>query len=139
MTPPRPSYLRFVTSPSFLLQSIFFVLRVFIIPNFGSGFVRLACGFLLDHTCISVSSIGDSSFHLCIGVFNSVHSLGDLRQCLKEKGALNPTPAINFALDIAGGMAYLHTGPNVIIHRDLKSSMYDHSEAWHICTLSQMA
>ncbi|KAI3812026.1 hypothetical protein L1987_16727 [Smallanthus sonchifolius] len=45
---------------------------------------------------------------------------GDLHQCLKEKGALNPTTAINFALDIARGMAYLHTEPNVIIHRDLK-------------------
>lgn len=45
---------------------------------------------------------------------------GDLHQCLKEKGALNPTTAINFALDIARGMAYLHTEPNVIVHRDLK-------------------
>ncbi|KAL4569505.1 hypothetical protein LXL04_025144 [Taraxacum kok-saghyz] len=45
---------------------------------------------------------------------------GDLHQCLKEKGALNPTTAINFALDIARGMAYMHTEPNVIIHRDLK-------------------
>ncbi|KAI3784684.1 hypothetical protein L1987_43787 [Smallanthus sonchifolius] len=26
---------------------------------------------------------------------------GDLHQCLKEKGALNPTTAINFAIDIA--------------------------------------
>lgn len=26
---------------------------------------------------------------------------GDLHQCLKEKGALSPTTAINFALDIA--------------------------------------
>jgi serine/threonine protein kinase len=45
---------------------------------------------------------------------------GDLHQYLKEKGALNPTTAINFALDIARGMAYLHNEPNVIIHRDLK-------------------
>ncbi|KAM7251197.1 hypothetical protein ACFE04_023080 [Oxalis oulophora] len=45
---------------------------------------------------------------------------GDLHQYLKEKGALNPTSAINFALDIARGMAYLHNEPNVIIHRDLK-------------------
>ncbi|KAJ9549147.1 hypothetical protein OSB04_021690 [Centaurea solstitialis] len=45
---------------------------------------------------------------------------GDLHQCLKEKGALNPTTAINFALDIARGMAYLHTEPNVVVHRDLK-------------------
>lgn len=45
---------------------------------------------------------------------------GDLHQYLKEKGSLNPTTAINFALDIARGMAYLHNEPNVIIHRDLK-------------------
>ncbi|KAH6755452.1 VH1-interacting kinase [Perilla frutescens var. hirtella] len=45
---------------------------------------------------------------------------GDLHQHLKGKGALSPSTAINFALDIARGMAYLHSEPNVIIHRDLK-------------------
>ncbi|KAG8366388.1 hypothetical protein BUALT_Bualt17G0074500 [Buddleja alternifolia] len=45
---------------------------------------------------------------------------GDLHQHLTEKGALNPSTAINFALDIARGMAYLHSEPNVIVHRDLK-------------------
>ncbi|GMH15288.1 hypothetical protein Nepgr_017129 [Nepenthes gracilis] len=45
---------------------------------------------------------------------------GDLHQYLQEKGALSPLTAINFALDIARGMAYLHNEPNVIIHRDLK-------------------
>ncbi|KAK9707215.1 hypothetical protein RND81_07G180500 [Saponaria officinalis] len=45
---------------------------------------------------------------------------GDLHQYLKEKGALSPTMAVNFAMDIARGMAYLHNEPNVIIHRDLK-------------------
>ncbi|CAI9096546.1 OLC1v1032727C1 [Oldenlandia corymbosa var. corymbosa] len=45
---------------------------------------------------------------------------GDLHQYLKEKGALNPATAINFAMDIARGMAYLHNEPNVVIHRDLK-------------------
>ncbi|KAK4430030.1 Integrin-linked protein kinase [Sesamum alatum] len=45
---------------------------------------------------------------------------GDLHQYLVEKGALNPSTATNFALDIARGMAYLHNEPNVIIHRDLK-------------------
>uniref|UniRef100_A0A803L1U9 Protein kinase domain-containing protein n=1 Tax=Chenopodium quinoa TaxID=63459 RepID=A0A803L1U9_CHEQI len=48
---------------------------------------------------------------------------GDLHQYLKEKGALSPSTAINFALDIARGMAYLHNEPNVIIHRDLKPSI----------------
>ncbi|CAA2966474.1 serine threonine- kinase STY46 [Olea europaea subsp. europaea] len=47
---------------------------------------------------------------------------GDLHQYLKEKGALNPSTAISFALDIARGMAYLHGEPNVIMHRDLKPS-----------------
>uniref|UniRef100_A0A0D3GTW9 Protein kinase domain-containing protein n=1 Tax=Oryza barthii TaxID=65489 RepID=A0A0D3GTW9_9ORYZ len=46
--------------------------------------------------------------------------LGDLHQYLKEKGALAPATAVNFALDIARGMAYLHNEPNVVIHRDLK-------------------
>ncbi|ERM94570.1 hypothetical protein AMTRI_Chr04g253610 [Amborella trichopoda] len=45
---------------------------------------------------------------------------GDLHQHLKEKGPLSPSTSINFALDIARGMAYLHNEPNVIIHRDLK-------------------
>ncbi|KAL5759451.1 hypothetical protein ACOSP7_017976 [Xanthoceras sorbifolium] len=45
---------------------------------------------------------------------------GDLHKYLKEKGALSPSTAVNFALDIARGMAYLHNEPNVIIHRDLK-------------------
>ncbi|ONK75419.1 uncharacterized protein A4U43_C03F16650 [Asparagus officinalis] len=45
---------------------------------------------------------------------------GDLHQFLKEKGSLSPSTAVNFALDIARGMAYLHNEPNVIIHRDLK-------------------
>ncbi|KAI4328486.1 hypothetical protein L6164_020838 [Bauhinia variegata] len=45
---------------------------------------------------------------------------GDLHMYLKEKGSLSPSSAVNFALDIARGMAYLHNEPNVIIHRDLK-------------------
>ncbi|KAF3617581.1 putative transmembrane emp24 domain-containing protein p24delta9-like [Capsicum annuum] len=45
---------------------------------------------------------------------------GDLHQHLKEKGALSSSTAINFAMDIARGMTYLHNEPNVIIHRDLK-------------------
>ncbi|GMH31173.1 hypothetical protein Nepgr_033016 [Nepenthes gracilis] len=45
---------------------------------------------------------------------------GDLHQHLKEKGALSPSTAVNFAMDIARGVAYLHNEPNVIVHRDLK-------------------
>lgn len=45
---------------------------------------------------------------------------GDLHQYLKDKGALSPSTAINLAMDIARGIAYLHNEPNVIIHRDLK-------------------
>ncbi|KAL4639549.1 hypothetical protein ACB092_03G226200, partial [Castanea dentata] len=45
---------------------------------------------------------------------------GDLHQYLKEKDSLGPSTTINFALDIARAMAYLHNEPNVIIHRDLK-------------------
>ncbi|XP_038706349.1 integrin-linked protein kinase 1-like [Tripterygium wilfordii] len=45
---------------------------------------------------------------------------GDLHQYLKEKAVLSPSTVINFALDIAKGMTYLHNEPNVIIHRDLK-------------------
>ncbi|KAF3948827.1 hypothetical protein CMV_025226 [Castanea mollissima] len=51
--------------------------------------------------------------------------LGDLHQYLKEKGSLGPSTAINFALDIARAMAYLHNEPNVIIHRDLKPRTED--------------
>ncbi|KAI3876458.1 hypothetical protein MKX03_030275 [Papaver bracteatum] len=45
---------------------------------------------------------------------------GDLHQYLKDKSSLSTTSVINYALDIARGMAYLHNEPNVIIHRDLK-------------------
>lgn len=46
--------------------------------------------------------------------------LGDLHAFMKGKGALQAPVAIDFALDIARGMTYLHNGPNIIIHRDLK-------------------
>jgi serine/threonine protein kinase len=44
---------------------------------------------------------------------------GDLH-ALIQKGPLPADLAVTFALDIARGMAYLHGGPNVVIHRDLK-------------------
>ncbi|XP_021800744.1 probable LRR receptor-like serine/threonine-protein kinase At1g29720 isoform X2 [Prunus avium] len=50
---------------------------------------------------------------------------GDLCLFLKRKGALRPTTAVRFALDIAScrGMSYLHENkPEAIIHRDLEPS-----------------
>lgn len=44
---------------------------------------------------------------------------GDLHALIK-KGPLPADLAVTFALDMARGMAYLHGGPNVVIHRDLK-------------------
>ncbi|KAL3698966.1 hypothetical protein R1sor_016988 [Riccia sorocarpa] len=45
---------------------------------------------------------------------------GDLHVELKEKGPLPSATIVNYALDIARGVTYLHNGPNTIIHRDLK-------------------
>ena len=44
---------------------------------------------------------------------------GDLH-ALIEKGPVPADLAVALALDMARGMAYLHGGPNVVIHRDLK-------------------
>lgn len=44
---------------------------------------------------------------------------GDLH-ALIQKGPLPTDLAVAFALDIARGIAYLHGGPNVVIHRDIK-------------------
>lgn len=44
---------------------------------------------------------------------------GDLH-ALIQKGPVPADLAVTFALDMARGMAYLHGGPNVVIHRDLK-------------------
>uniref|UniRef100_A0A3Q7FF71 Protein kinase domain-containing protein n=1 Tax=Solanum lycopersicum TaxID=4081 RepID=A0A3Q7FF71_SOLLC len=47
---------------------------------------------------------------------------GDLREYLNRKGALKPTKALRFAMDIARGMNYLHEHKEAIIHRDLEPS-----------------
>ncbi|GAV77164.1 Pkinase domain-containing protein/Ank_2 domain-containing protein [Cephalotus follicularis] len=58
---------------------------------------------------------------------------GDLRAYLKENGALKPTLAVKFALDIARGMNYLHEHkPEAIIHRDLEPSNILRDDSGHL-------
>jgi hypothetical protein len=46
---------------------------------------------------------------------------GDLANLLERRGRLDATTAVNFSLDIARGMNYLHKhNPDPIVHRDLK-------------------
>ncbi|XP_020267193.1 serine/threonine-protein kinase STY8-like isoform X2 [Asparagus officinalis] len=58
---------------------------------------------------------------------------GDLRAFLKQKGALHPSKAVRFALDIARGMNYLHDRkPEAIIHRDLEPSNILRDDSGHL-------
>eukprot|EP00262_Sarcandra_glabra_P015973 TRINITY_DN5045_c0_g1_i1.p1 TRINITY_DN5045_c0_g1~~TRINITY_DN5045_c0_g1_i1.p1 ORF type:complete len:459 (-),score=72.12 TRINITY_DN5045_c0_g1_i1:343-1719(-) len=58
---------------------------------------------------------------------------GDLRAFLKRKGALRPSLAVKFALDIAMGMNYLHEHkPEAIIHRDLEPSNILRDDSGHL-------
>ncbi|KAK4589450.1 hypothetical protein RGQ29_020146 [Quercus rubra] len=57
---------------------------------------------------------------------------GDLRAFLKKKGALKPTTAVTFALDIARGMNYLHENKPPIIHRDLEPSNILRDDSGHL-------
>ncbi|KAI4295340.1 hypothetical protein L6164_035395 [Bauhinia variegata] len=58
---------------------------------------------------------------------------GDLCAFLKRKGALKPTTAVRFALDIARGMNYLHENkPSPIIHRDLEPSNILRDDSGHL-------
>ncbi|THG17655.1 hypothetical protein TEA_014764 [Camellia sinensis var. sinensis] len=58
---------------------------------------------------------------------------GDLCDFLKRKGALKPTTAVIFALDIARGMNYLHENrPGAIIHRDLEPSNILRDDSGHL-------
>ncbi|KAI3710096.1 hypothetical protein L2E82_39870 [Cichorium intybus] len=58
---------------------------------------------------------------------------GDLRLFLKRKGALKPTTALKFAMDIARGMNYLHENkPEPIIHRDLEPSNILRADSGHL-------
>ncbi|KAK2998888.1 hypothetical protein RJ639_023067 [Escallonia herrerae] len=58
---------------------------------------------------------------------------GDLREFLKRKGALKPTTAVRFAMDIARGLNYLHENkPEAIIHRDLEPSNILRDDSGHL-------
>lgn len=58
---------------------------------------------------------------------------GDLRSLLEKKGALKPTIALRYALDIARGMNYLHeTKPEAIIHRHLEPSNILRDDSGHL-------
>ncbi|GFQ03187.1 serine/threonine-protein kinase ht1 [Phtheirospermum japonicum] len=58
---------------------------------------------------------------------------GDLHEYLKRKGALKPTKALRFAMDIARGMNYLHEHkPESIIHRDLEPSNILRDDSGHL-------
>ncbi|KAJ1414181.1 Serine-threonine/tyrosine-protein kinase, catalytic domain [Sesbania bispinosa] len=58
---------------------------------------------------------------------------GDLRDFLKRKGALKPSTAVRFALDIARGVGYLHENkPSPIIHRDLEPSNILRDDSGHL-------
>ncbi|CAL0301285.1 unnamed protein product [Lupinus luteus] len=58
---------------------------------------------------------------------------GDLRAFLKRKGALKPSTAVRFALDIARGVGYLHENkPSPIIHRDLEPSNILRDDSGHL-------
>ncbi|PON69406.1 Serine/threonine protein kinase [Parasponia andersonii] len=58
---------------------------------------------------------------------------GDFCAYLRKKGALKPTAALKFALDIARGMNYLHEHkPEAIIHRDLEPSNLLRDDSGHL-------
>ncbi|PON90648.1 Serine/threonine protein kinase [Trema orientale] len=58
---------------------------------------------------------------------------GDFCAYLRKKGALKPTAALKFALDIARGMNYLHEHkPEAIVHRDLEPSNLLRDDSGHL-------
>ncbi|KAJ3671007.1 hypothetical protein LUZ60_008433 [Juncus effusus] len=58
---------------------------------------------------------------------------GDLRAFLDRKGALKPSLAVKFALDIARGLNYLHEHkPEAIIHRDLEPPNILRDDSGHL-------
>ncbi|XP_073007760.1 serine/threonine-protein kinase 12-like [Typha latifolia] len=58
---------------------------------------------------------------------------GDFCAFLKRRGALKPSVAVKYALDIARGMNYLHEHkPEAIIHRDLEPSNILRDDSGHL-------
>ncbi|XP_049932450.1 integrin-linked protein kinase 1-like isoform X2 [Nymphaea colorata] len=58
---------------------------------------------------------------------------GDLWALLRRQGALKPSVAVKYALDIARGMNYLHERkPEAIIHRDLEPSNILRDDSGHL-------
>lgn len=58
---------------------------------------------------------------------------GDLRDFMERKGALRPSTAVRYALDIARGVGYLHENkPSPIIHRDLEPSNILRDDSGHL-------
>lgn len=58
---------------------------------------------------------------------------GDLYDYLRKKGGLKTSKAIDFALDIARGLNYMHEHkPDAIVHRDLKPKNILRDESGHL-------
>ncbi|KAK4749824.1 hypothetical protein SAY87_027273 [Trapa incisa] len=58
---------------------------------------------------------------------------GDLREYLRQRGALRPITAVKFALDIARGLNYLHEHkPEAVVHRDLEPSNILRDDSGHL-------
>ncbi|KAB2014511.1 hypothetical protein ES319_D09G230000v1 [Gossypium barbadense] len=68
-----------------------------------------------------VQFVGAVTQNIPMMIVSEYHSKGDLGCYLHKKGRLSPHKALNFALDIARGMNYLHEyKSDPIIHCDLK-------------------
>ncbi|GMI96043.1 INTEGRIN-LINKED KINASE1 [Hibiscus trionum] len=68
-----------------------------------------------------VQFVGAVTQNIPMMIVSEYHPNGDLGSYLHKKGRLSPHKALNFALDIARGMNYLHEHkPDPIIHCDLR-------------------
>eukprot|EP00270_Netrium_digitus_P006193 TRINITY_DN1849_c0_g2_i1.p1 TRINITY_DN1849_c0_g2~~TRINITY_DN1849_c0_g2_i1.p1 ORF type:complete len:504 (+),score=104.50 TRINITY_DN1849_c0_g2_i1:184-1695(+) len=58
---------------------------------------------------------------------------GDLHSVVKRKGPLSPEEAVQYTLDIARGMNYLHQHkPKAVVHRDLKPQNLLRDDSGHL-------